>query len=141
MISRFTRRIHKNCVYNHKINSSSNLLLSGNIGFVSLSNGVLTKEQIECCRVIIRRELKKKGFLLIRCNFLIPLTSKPTGVRMGKGKGAIDKYINFVHIYDCLFELNSIPIYLAVKLLNKISYKLPIKVCLIDSNKNIYMSK
>lgn len=135
------RRLHKHCIYKYKINHSSNLLLSGDFGFFSLSNKLLTKEQLECCRVIIRRELKKKGFLLIRCNFSTPITSKPTGVRMGKGKGAIDKYITFIHTYDCLFELKSIPIFLAVKLLNKISYKLPIKVCLIDSKNNIYMSK
>lgn len=134
-------RLHKKCIYKHKINSSSDLLLSGDYGFFALENSILTKEQIECCRVIIRRELRKKGFLLIRCNFLIPITSKALGVRMGKGKGPIDKYVEFINIFDCLFELKSISFLLAIKLLNKISYKLPFKVCLIDKNKNLYYSK
>jgi large subunit ribosomal protein L16 len=134
-------RLHKKCVYKHKINPSSTLLLTGDYGFFALENSILTKEQIECCRVIIRRELRKKGFLLIRCNFLIPITSKATGVRMGKGKGAIDKYVEFINIFDCLFELREISFLLAIKLLNKISYKLPFKVCLIDKENNIYTSK
>lgn len=134
-------RLHKKCIYKHKINNSSKLLLAGDFGFFAIENCILTKEQIECCRVIIRRELKKKGFLLIRCNFLIPITSKATGVRMGKGKGAIEKHVEFINIFDCLFELKELSFLLAIKLLNKISYKLPFKVCLIDKNKNIYFSK
>lgn len=134
-------RLQKKCIYKYKINSSSKLLLSGDYGFFSLENHILTKEQIECCRVIIRRELKKKGFLLIRCNFLLPITDKPTGVRMGKGKGPIDRYVEFINIFDCLFELKGLSFLLAMKLLNKISYKLPFKVCLMDQKKNIYISK
>lgn len=134
-------RLHKKCIYKHKINSSSQLLLSGNYGFFALENSILTKEQIECCRVIIRRELKKKGFLLIRCNFLIPITSKALGVRMGKGKGSIEKHVEFINIFDCLFELKNISFLLAIKLLNKISYKLPFQVCLIDKENNMYFSK
>ncbi len=133
-------RLHKKCIYRHKINSSTNLLLSGDFGFFALENSILTKEQIECCRVIIRRELKKKGFLLIRCNFLIPVTSKALGVRMGKGKGSIEKHVEFINIFDCLFELRNISFLLALKLLNKIAYKLPFKVCLIDKNRNLYHS-
>ena len=134
-------RLHKKCIYRHKINSSTTRLIAGDYGFFSLSNSILTKEQIECCRVIIRRELRKKGFLLIRCNFLIPITSKAVGVRMGKGKGAIKGHVDFINIFDCLFELKQISFLLALKLLNKISYKLPFNVCLIDKNNNIYYSK
>ena len=64
-------RLHKKCIYKHKINNSSTYLLTGDYGFFALENSILTKEQIECCRVIIRRELRKKGFLLIRCNFCL----------------------------------------------------------------------
>ena len=134
-------RSHKKCIYKHRINASSSLLNIGDYGFFALENNILTKEQIECCRVIIRRELKKKGFLLIRCNFLIPITKKATGVRMGKGKGAIEKYVAFINIFDCLFELKEISILLALKLLTKISYKLPFKVGLIDRGNNLFMLK
>lgn len=141
MNKKLNRRLHKKCIYKHKINSTNSILFNGEIGIFSLSNGVLTKEQIECCRVIIRRECKKKGGLLIRCNFLTPITSKPTGVRMGKGKGAIKEHINFINIYDCLFELKDISLLFGLKLLKKIAYKLGIDVCIIDKNHNIYYAK
>ena len=60
---------------------------------------------------------------------------------MGKGKGSIEKHVEFINIFDCIFELKEISFLLAIKLLNKISYKLPFKVCLMDSDKNMYVSK
>jgi large subunit ribosomal protein L16 len=78
---------------------------------------------------------------LIRTSFTTPITSKTTGVRMGKGKGAIDKYIQVINIFDCFFELKGISSLLAFKLLKKISYKLPVRVCLIDRKRNIYITR
>jgi len=135
------RRLQKHCIHKHRINSTTNLLHTGTFGFFSLGHSIITKEQIECCRVLIRRELRKKGFLLIRTSFTMPITSKTSGVRMGKGKGAIDKYIQVINMFDCLFELKEISLLLAVKLLKKISYKLPVSVCLIDKDRNIFIAK
>lgn len=135
------KRLHKSSIYRFKINNSSHLLHKGEFGFFSLGHSIITKEQIECCRVLIRRELRKKGFLLIRTCFLTPITNKTAGVRMGKGKGTIDRYVQLINIYDCLFELKEVSLLLALKLLKKISYKLPVKVCLIDSHRNIYTIK
>lgn len=135
------RRLQKRCIYKSKINSSTHFLHSGKFGFFSLEHSIITKEQLECCRVLLKRELRKKGKLLIRISFKTPLTNKTSGVRMGKGKGAIDKYVNIINMFDCLFELKDISFLFALQLLKKISYKLPIKVCLIDFNKNIYLAK
>lgn len=135
------RRLQKKCIYKSKINHSVNLITSGDYAICSLENHFITKDQIECCRILIRRELKRKGFLLIHSNFDIPLTKKSTGTRMGKGKGVIKEYVGYVFIYSSLFELKQIPFFLAFKLLRKISYKLPFKVCLIDKNNYVFKIK
>jgi ribosomal protein L16 len=134
-------RLQKRSIYKFKINHSLNLILVGDYAICSLQNGFITKDQIECCRILIRRELKRKGFLRVYSCFHIPLTKKSTGTRMGKGKGVIKKYVGYVCMYTNLFEFKKIPFFLAYKLLKKISYKLPLQVCLIDKNNNMYQLK
>jgi ribosomal protein L16 len=135
------RRLQKKCIYKFKIDHSSNLISSGDYVICALENGFITKHQMECCRILIRRELRRKGFLLIHSYFNLPITNKSTGTRMGKGKGVIKEHIGLVFIYSSLFELKGIPFFLAYKLLKKISYKLPFKVCLVDRQKNFFKLK
>jgi ribosomal protein L16/L10AE len=42
---------------------------------------------LEAARKAIRKVVKKTGFLVIRASAYLPLTTKPSEVRMGKGKG------------------------------------------------------
>lgn len=58
------------------------------------------------------------------------LTTKPKEIRMGKGKGAPDKKVSLVKRGQIIFELKSgfeEKRYLALKLLKKIVYKMPIR--------------
>ena len=65
----------------------------------------LAANQIEACRVAINRQLKRKGKLWIRVFPHKPVTSRPPETRMGKGKGALDRWVAVVLPGHMLFEL------------------------------------
>jgi large subunit ribosomal protein L16 len=65
-------------------------LAYGYWGLKSLQSGRITEKQIEAVRQSIMKKIRPSGKLWIRIFPDIPITSKPVGVRMGKGKGAVD---------------------------------------------------
>ena len=70
-------------------NFRSNRLQFGDIGLKAAKSGTISARQIEAARQAIVRKLNRKGKLWIRIYPNIPITPKPTEVRMGKGKGAV----------------------------------------------------
>jgi len=69
--------------------------------------GRITAVQIEAARKSIRKNLNKKGEILINIFPDRPITSKPAEVRMGKGKGSFDKCVYLVKEGTVLFEVRS----------------------------------
>jgi large subunit ribosomal protein L16 len=49
---------------------------------------------------------KQKKFLFIRSNLCLPLTKKPLQVRMGKGKGTIDRWVFPANRSRVIFEMS-----------------------------------
>lgn len=78
----------------HKTNYSFSYLLEkkvffpiyGEFAIQAIESGKITFKQIEACRRTLRRGLKKKGQLWIRCFTNVPVTQKPIASRMGKVK-------------------------------------------------------
>lgn len=122
--------------YKKRINPvTDNSLLYGQFGFFSNKHVFISKEAIEAARIVISKIIKKrrtvknsifkkKGELLSKLAFRVPITKKGTKSRMGKGKGAISTYVSCVQKGDCLFELKDVPFTIAYKILKKISFKL-----------------
>lgn len=122
--------------YKKRINPvTTNSLLYGQFGFFSNKHVFISKEAIEAARIVISKIIKKrrtvknsifkkKGELLSKLAFRVPITKKGTKSRMGKGKGAISTYVSCVQKGDCLFELKDVPFTIAYKILKKISFKL-----------------
>jgi len=50
----------------------------------------VTARQIEAARRAITREMKRQGRVWIRIFPDVPVSKKPTEVRMGKGKGSVE---------------------------------------------------
>ena len=98
----------------------------GKVGLKALECGKITKKQIESARIVMVRACGKKGRLFIRKNVFFPVTKKPLEVRMGGGKGAIDTYVATVRKGSILFELDNVPLDVAVEAFKKASYKLNI---------------
>lgn len=86
------RKKRKKLIY--RINKKNQNILEKYEFFLSyglkiLESGYLLKEQLEACRKVLVRYLKKKTIIKIPSNLLIGKTKKPNETRMGKGKGNI----------------------------------------------------
>ncbi len=69
----------------------------------------VTAREIEAARRAITREMKRAGRVWIRIFPDLPVTSKPTEVRMGKGKGAVDYWAARVKPGRIMFEIDGVP--------------------------------
>lgn len=107
--------------------SKINNIIYGKYAIKSLEETRLTAKQIEATRKTIIKKMKKSGFIWIRIFPDIPVTSKPTENRMGKGKGAFSHWISKVKKGQILYEINGVSLESAKKILQLGSNKLPVK--------------
>lgn len=127
------RKVHKGRIKG--IESRGNYISFGKYGLQAVGSGRLTARQIESARRAIIRQIRKVGKLWIRIFPDIPVTSKPTEVRMGKGKGSLDYWSFKVRPGRVLYEISDVPIELAKSAFKSGSYKLPMKTKFIVSEK------
>ena len=98
----------------------------GVYGLKSLANAWMTNTQIEAARVAVQRHIKS-GRLFIRVFPDKSVTKKPAETRMGKGKGAPDKWVAVVKRGRILFELEGVPQSLAQEAFRLAAYKVPFR--------------
>ena len=110
-----------------KLEFRSNKLQFGTIGLKSIESGVISSRQIEAARQAINRKIKRKGKLWIRVFPSLPITSKPTEVRMGKGKGSVSHWVSKIASGAILFELCGVTQSTAVSAFRTGGAKLPLK--------------
>jgi large subunit ribosomal protein L16 len=99
----------------------------GIYGLKSLEAGRITNRQIEAARRAITRKMKREGRVWIHLFPHIPVTSKPTEVRMGKGKGALSYWAAPTRPGKVLFEIDGVSMELAKQALSYGAGKLPVK--------------
>jgi len=80
----------------------------GDYGLRAVEEGWVTDRQIEAGRIAISRKAKRGGLIYIRVFPDKPLTSKPAEVRMGKGKGALEKWVAEVKAGRMLYEISGV---------------------------------
>jgi large subunit ribosomal protein L16 len=114
-----------------KINHKSTKLRFGNIGLKANQSGRLTSKQLESARQAIVRKIKRKGKIWINVFPNIPITKKPTEVRMGKGKGNVDYWAAKIKIGTVLFEIAGVNLNNAKTAFKTGKAKLPIKPVII----------
>jgi large subunit ribosomal protein L16 len=102
-------------------------LAFGEFGLKSLEAERVTARQIEASRRAITREMKRQGKVWIRVFPDVPVTAKPIEVRMGSGKGSIDRWISRVAPGRILFEIDGVPEAVAREALRLGAAKLPVK--------------
>jgi len=79
----------------------------GDVSIIALERGFLEKNVMESVRRVITRELNRSGKINIPLAFDTPFSAKPSGIRMGKGKGKYQNislgylperfYLKFIH--------------------------------------------
>ena len=99
----------------------------GTFGLKALEPERVTARQIEAARRAITRQMKRQGRVWIRVFPDVPVSSKPTEVRMGKGKGAPEYWAARVHPGRILFEIDGVSHEVAVEALRLGAAKLPIR--------------
>ena len=110
-----------------------NTVAFGDYGLQALEPAWITNRQIESCRIGINRTFKREGKTFIRIFPDKPITSRPAGVRMGKGKG--EGWVCVVKPGRIMFEVSQVSEELAMAALRKASMKLPIR-CKIVKREN-----
>jgi len=99
----------------------------GAFGLKALEPERVTARQIEAARRAITRHMKRAGRVWIRIFPDVPVTKKPTEVRMGKGKGAIEFWAARVKPGRIMFEIDGVPLDVAEEALRLGAAKLPIQ--------------
>lgn len=89
--------------------TKGNTLEFGDYGLQVLENGWVTARQIEAGRIAINRRIKRSGKLWIRLFPYKPVTAKPIEVRMGKGKGDPEFWVDVVKRGRIIYELEGVP--------------------------------
>ncbi|MBA4351202.1 MAG: 50S ribosomal protein L16 [Rhodobacter sp.] len=86
----------------------------------------VTARQIEAARRAITRHMKRQGRVWIRIFPDVPVSSKPTEVRMGKGKGSVDYWAAKVKPGRIMFEIDGVSEIIAREALRLGAMKLPV---------------
>jgi large subunit ribosomal protein L16 len=103
------------------------LLNFGAYGLKSLEPSRVTARQIEAARRAMTRHMKRAGRVWIRIFPDVPVTKKPTEVRMGKGKGSVEFWAAKVKPGRVLFEIDGVSGVVAREAFELAAAKLPIK--------------
>ena len=99
----------------------------GEYGLKALENAWLKNTQIEACRVILVRQLRRGGKLWLRVFPHKSVTKKPAETRMGKGKGELSYWVCVVKRGRILFELGGLQEEFARRCFRLVAYKLPFR--------------
>ncbi|MBB5754239.1 50S ribosomal protein L16 [Prosthecomicrobium pneumaticum] len=111
----------------HGVSKGGTDLNFGGFGLKALEPERVTARQIEAARRAITREMKRAGRVWIRVFPDVPVTAKPTEVRMGKGKGSPEFWAVRIKPGRIMFEIDGVPEDVAREALRLGAAKLPIK--------------
>ncbi len=119
------RKQHKGRIHGNSKGGTS--LTFGSYGLKAQEPERVTARQIEAARRAITRHMKRAGRVWIRIFPDVPISSKPTEVRMGKGKGTPEFWAARVAPGRIVFEIDGVNEKTAREALRLGARKLPIK--------------
>jgi len=99
----------------------------GKYGLQSVQGKWVTSRQIEAARRAMTRYVQRGGKIWIRIFPHRPITQKGAEVPMGKGKGAVDHYVQEVKPGNMIFEIDGVTEETAREAMRRASHKLPVK--------------
>ena len=105
----------------------------GTIAIKAVEHGRIDSRQIEAARIAMTRHIKRAGKIWIRVFPDKPLTAKPLETRMGKGKGAVEKWVMNIKPGRIIYEMGGVDNILAREAFKLAQSKLPFKTKIITS--------
>ena len=100
---------------------------NGEFGLQAVEAGLITGNQIEAARVAMTRYMRRDGKVWIKIFPDKPITRKPAGTRMGKGKGNTEFWVAAVKPGRVMFEIAGVSETTAREALRLAKNKLPVK--------------
>ena len=119
------RKQHKGRI--HGLAKGGTELNFGSFGLKAIEPERITARQIEAARRAMTRHMKRQGRVWIRIFPDVPVSKKPTEVRMGKGKGSVDYWAAKVKPGRVMFEIDGVPEDIAREALRLGAAKLSVK--------------
>ena len=104
-----------------------NRVTHGEFGLMATEPCWIRSNQIEAARVAMTRYIKRGGDVYIKIFPDKPVTGKPIGVRMGKGKGNVEYWVAVVKTGRVMFEIGGVSEEAAREALRLAMHKLPCK--------------
>jgi large subunit ribosomal protein L16 len=118
------RKAHKGRI--HGKAKAGNKLDFGAYGLKAIGPARITARQIEAARRAMTRQMKRAGKLWIRVFPDVPVSKKPTEVRMGKGKGTPEFWVCRIKPGRVMFEIDGVPADVAREACRLAAAKLPL---------------
>ena len=129
------RKAHKGRIHGHA--SRGETLNYGAYGLKAMQPERIISKQIEAARVALTRYMKRTGKVWTRIFPNIPVSKKPTEVRMGKGKGAPEYWVAVVKPGLILFEVDGMTEEQAQDAFRSCSHKFNIKTKTVSRRERI----
>ena len=124
------RKAHKGRIHGNAKGGTA--LNFGQFGLKATTPGRVTARQIEAARRAMNRHMKRSGKVWIRIFPDVPVTAKPTEVRMGKGKGSVDFWCAKVKPGRVMFEIDGVSEELARGAFERAAAKLAVQTRIVS---------
>ena len=124
------RKAHKGRI--HGLAKGGTALNFGAYGLKATTPGRVNAREIEAARRAITRHIKRAGRVWIRIFPDVPVSSKPAEVRMGSGKGPVDRWVAVVKPGRMLFEIAGVREDVAKEAMRLASHKLPVQTRIVE---------
>ncbi len=111
----------------HGLATSGNQLAFGQYGLKALEPDRVTARQIEAARRAMTNHMKRAGRVWVNVFPDVPISKKPTEVRMGKGKGMPEYWAARVKPGRVMFEIDGVDEATAREALRLAAAKLPVR--------------
>ncbi len=106
-------------------------LAFGEYGLRAVTGGQVSAKQIEAARKKITFVTKRVGKYWVKIFPHKPMTLKPVGVKMGSGKGAVDRYVAQVKPGMILFEIDGVTEEMAKTAFTKAGHKISVQTAFV----------
>ena len=111
---------------------SGNEVSFGELGLQATTAAWVDGRQIEAARRAITHHLRRGGKVWIRIIPDKPATKKPAEVRMGSGKGPVDRWVAVVRPGRMMFEIAGVEMEVMKEAMRLASHKLPCQTRVVE---------
>jgi len=132
------RKMHKGRIHGEAKGGTD--LNFGEFGLKATEPDRITARQIEAARRALTRHMKRQGRVWIRIFPDVPVSKKPTEVRMGKGKGSVEFWAAKVKPGRIMFEIDGVDPDVAKEALRLAGQKLPLKTKFVRREADLFES-